>query len=159
MATLSSSAQSPDEEDEDKGRKEDATLLADTSFAKKSKSLKSWCKEVKDGLKSKLSRHHLSVSDQSNLANGARLLSVSVLDPDLDCRLKRVNAIKVSSSSDVNSSIPCYRAIKPHKTAKHKNDLLLWTRTFHLLFTIFLITVSLSLFIVEFIFLYCVHLF
>ena len=102
MATLSSSAQSPDEEDEDKGRKEDATLLADTSFAKKSKSLKSWCKEVKDGLKSKLSRHHLSVSDQSNLANGARLLSVSVLDPDLDCRLNRVNAIKVSSPSDVN---------------------------------------------------------
>lgn len=75
-----------------------ATSADGLSITKKTKSLaKSWSRQVKDGIRSKLNRN-VSLSDQSDLASvGPRLLSVCSLDPDSvqDCRLKRANAFKV----------------------------------------------------------------
>lgn len=68
----------------------------------KSAALKSWYREVKDGLKLKLHHRHSSsgCADYHLTASSPQLLSVSSLDPDVEefefeYRLRRNNAIKV----------------------------------------------------------------
>ena len=82
------------------------SLVVGTNKHTKAQGLKSLFVEKVRGVKefghrlNKLGRH-LSASDQSELATGPRLLSVSSLDPESDLpRLVRTNAFKVSCCLD-----------------------------------------------------------
>lgn len=97
-----SSAQSPSRSPAKRATSaEQLSLIASTNKHTKALGLKSLLADKVRGVKefghrlNKLGRH-LSTSDQSELANGPRLLSVSSIDPDAEVpRLVRTNAFKV----------------------------------------------------------------